>query len=420
MLRPTARRTLLTTSTATFLCTALLTAGGAAQAAKTCATSDRAQVVVKMDVAGGHSLNEVLDAYPVQVSRNLVPSRGISLVRSTDPEFCADKKWAKKLAGQLERADGVLNAEPDYDTEVSDGRFHAWPSGPPAEAGQDPAAWRSQPAVRALHLDRAHETSTGAGQIVAVLDTGVASHPALATKVLRGWDYVEDDADSDEERNGLDDDGDGHVDESFGHGTFISGLVTLVAPDARVLPLRVLDSDGQGNTFVVAQAIDDAVQAGAGVINMSFGTAVKPGSDMLDDALKRAAKQGVVIVAAAGNAGTDDHQYPAAHGDVIAVNALAEDESRLADFSTSGDWVDVAAPGERIAGPVPGGGYAWWSGTSIAAPLVAGQVALIEARGRHKDAKHIVEAVTKTARKLTPKDRPKARAIDVLGSLARD
>ncbi len=404
----------------TALCLSLLTTTGVAQAVKACPTSDRAQAVVKVDLAGGYGVDEVLHAYPVAEASRLVPSRGISVLESTDPEFCADKKWSKKLAGQLKEADAVLAVEPAYETELSDRRFHAWPSGPPEDAGSDAATWRSQPAVERLRLDQAHERSTGAGVTVAVLDTGVSPHPALGGRVLPGWDYVDDDDDPREARNGRDDDGDGRVDESFGHGTFLSGIVLLVAPEARVLPLRVLDSDGGGNTFVVAQAIDDAVDGGAGVISISFGTGVEPESKTLDDAIERAKKHDVVIVAAAGNTGTDEKHYPAADGDVVGVSALDDQASGLAAFSASGGWVDVAAPGEHVAGPVPDDGYAWWSGTSVAAPFVAGQVALVEDRKGRREFKKVVEAVTKTARKLEPEGRPKSKAIDILGSLAHD
>lgn len=420
MLRISHRLPFVAVTLGTALCLSLLTTTGSAQAAKACPTSERARAVVKIDLAGGHDVDEVLRAHPVTEASRLVPSRGISVLQSTDPEYCDDKKWSKKLVGRLKKADAVLAVEPAYETEVSDGRFHAWPSGPPEDAGSDAATWGSQPAAERLRLDQAHERFTGAGVTVAVLDTGVSPHPALGSRVLPGWDYVDDDDDPRETRNGRDDDGDGRVDESFGHGTFLSGIVLLVAPEARVLPMRVLDTDGRGNTFVVAQAIDDAVDGGAGVISLSFGTGVEPESKTLDNAIKRAKKHDVVIVAAAGNTGTDEEQYPAADGDVVGVSALDDQESGLTAFSASGGWVDVAAPGERIAGPVPGGGYAWWSGTSVAAPFVAGQVALVEDRKGRRDYKKVVEAVTKTARKLEPKGRPKAKAIDILGSLAHD
>ncbi len=386
--------------------------------AASCPPGSKALVVVKVAQLGRAGIAHLTSTYPVQVSDPLVPSRGIWELVSTDPTFCGTKDSARKLADRIKKDPTVVYADASYLTALSDRRFHAWPSGPPTGAGQDPRTWREQPVVSALRLPEVHGHSQGSGAVVAVLDTGVAdSHPALAGALDPGWDYVDDDASPQERRNGKDDDGDGQVDESFGHGTFISGIVTLVAPGAKVMPMRVLDSDGEGNTFVVAQAIDDAVEAGANVISMSFGGPDKPDSHVLNDAVKRAEKAGVVVVAAAGNAGTETQQYPAADDDVVSVGALTTDSTRLADFSNSGGWVDVAAPGEHVAGPVPGGGYAWWSGTSIATPFVAGQLALLGSERSNDEAHKLVDAVRHTATRLSPKGYAKVNAIDILRSL---
>jgi subtilisin family serine protease len=207
---------------------------------------------------------------------------------------------------------------------------------------------------------------------------------------------VDDDADPSEEANGRDDDGDGAVDESYGHGTFVSGIVTLTAPKAEIMPMRVLDSDGRGNLFVVAEAITDAVKAGADVINLSFGTDTRPDPTKLDDAIKFARTRGVVVTASAGNESSTAEEYPAALGEVVAVSALRADLGRLATFSNSGAWVDAAAPGVRIVGPVPNRRYAYWNGTSVAAPFVAGQAALIRSRRPLLDATQTVGAITRS------------------------
>lgn len=412
-----ARRTWVQRLTVLGLVTAGVLVPVSAEAAK-CPAGSLAEVVVSIDPAGQRTIDDVAAAFPVTVTGPLVRSRGIWRLRSTDPAYCGTSSSARKLAGKIAKDKTVRYAEAAYLAEVADDRFHAWPAGAPSDAGTDTRTWRNQPVTTSLRLADAHRRSQGAGAIVAVLDTGVTrSHPALSGALLPAWDYVDDDAHPEEVRDGRDDDRDGEVDESFGHGTFISGLVRLVAPEAQILPLRVLDSDGRGSTFVVAQAIEDAVAAGADVISLSFGTTVKPDSDVLEDALKDAEKAGVVVVAAAGNTGSKTEQFPAASSDVVAVGALAEDGSGLAGFSGNGGWVDVAAPGERVAGPVPGGGYAWWNGTSVATPFVAGQAALLRSQRRADDAKKVVERVTRTARKLEPKDRPKVDAIDILSSL---
>ncbi len=390
-------------------------------AAASCPPGSLAEVVVSLDPAGPRTIHQVGAGRPVEVVRPLVRSRGIWELRSTDPEYCGTQSSARKLAKLIGKDEAVRYAEAGFSAQVTDDRFHAWASGTASQSSADSRTWTAQPVTDSLRLADAHRRSRGAGAVVAVLDTGVSrSHPALAGALLPGWDYVDDDGAPEDVRNGRDDDLDGLADESFGHGTFLSGLVTLVAPEAKVLPLRVLDSDGRGNSFVVAQAIDDALAAGAHVISLSFGTPVQPESKVLEDALKRAKKAGAVVVAAAGNTGSKTEQFPAASNDVVAVGALAADGSGLARFSGSGGWVDVAAPGEQVAGPVPGGKFAWWDGTSVATPFVAGQLALLRAQRQTEKADKLVERVTKTARRLEPKDRPKTDAIDIVTSLARD
>lgn len=364
-------------------------------AAAACAGSARAEVVVKLDP--GRRIAEVLNSYPVEAGPSLLSSRGLHLVRSTDPMYCATYDWSKKLADQVEDHDAVAFADSNLPNDLSDGRFHAWPDGDPDDAGTDRARWAQQPAGTQLRLTEAHRLSRGAGVTVAVLDTGVdATHPVLAGRLGPAWDYVDDDADPAEHRNGRDDDGDLAADESYGHGTYVAGVVALMAPEARILPMRVLDSDGQGNLFVVAEAIRDAVDAGANVINLSFGNATKPKPAALEEAIKDARKRGAVVTASAGNESSTVEQYPALLSELLGVGALAADGKRLAPFSNSGSWVDVAAPGDRVVGPVPGGRYAYWSGTSVAAPFVAGQAALLKARRPLLDAVKISDAITGT------------------------
>lgn len=324
------------------------------------------RVVVKVDTAGGYTIGGVAAAAPIAVDTAVLASHGIYLVRPTDPRYL-DPKKSKELADRIAHLPGVVYAEPNYAIEVSDTRFHAWPDGAPLDLGTDSRAWQDQPAVASLQLADVHRIATGAGRTVAVLDTGVdATHPALAGRVTPGWDYVDDDPDPTESAAGG---------IAAGHGTFVAGLVALVAPQARIRSYRVLDADGEGSVFAVAEAILDA--AGADVINMSFGVPGKIESKLVSDAIKQARKRGSVVIAAAGNGASAAPDYPAAQTEAIAVTALAPGGSVLAPFANNGNWVDVAAPGEQVVGPVPGGRYAVWNGTSMAAPLVAGQAALL-------------------------------------------
>ncbi len=211
---------------------------------------------------------------------------------------------------------------------------------------------------------------------VAVIDSGVcASHPDLQGRILPGWDYVENDADPQ---------------DAFGHGCGVAGIIAAnaddgigmagVAPNAMILPLRVLNSSGVGAYSDVAAAIIRATNEGAQVINLSLGGAFP--STLMENAINYAVERGVTVVAAAGNTGSEQVLYPAAYAPVIAVGAV--DEARqTASFSARGAGVDIWAPGQNIVttrldgGHAPGGG-----GTSFAAPYVAGAAAVQSARGQ--------------------------------------
>ena len=106
---------------------------------------------------------------------------------------------------------------------------------------------------------------------MAVLDTGVGPHPDLQPVLLPGHDFIDDDNVPDDVGDGLDNDNDGVTDEGVGHGTHVAGIIHAIAPGARILPVRVLDSDAQGSVFAIAQGIRYAVDQKARVINLSLG-----------------------------------------------------------------------------------------------------------------------------------------------------
>ena len=374
-----------------------------------------AEVVVKVDLDGGHSIDEVTAENRLVVTNAVLASRGIYLVRSTDPKY-ADPRRVGELAGRIEKSRTVVYAEPDLVTALVDNRFHAWPNGGAEDLGTDPAVWSGQAVAARLQLPQLHGRADGSGVTVAVLDTGAdATHPALAGRLESGWDYVDDDTDPSEEKAGTPDPA-GGTDSAYGHGTFVSGVIALVAPGARIMAGRVLDSNGRGNVFAVSQAVLDAADAGADVINLSLGTSSKLESHLLQDAIKEVRRRGVVVIAAAGNLGTNKQQYPAAQPEVVGVGALAADTLTLTGFSGRGDWVDVAAPGEKIVGPIPDARYARWDGTSVAAPFVAGQVALIKGKAPRLDAPKVVEVVNRTTDRMQKK-LVRSGAIDLIASV---
>jgi thermitase len=223
---------------------------------------------------------------------------------------------------------------------------------------------------------------------VAIVDTGVDyNHPDLAGKVVKGYDFVDDDSDPMDLNN---------------HGTHCAGIAAAVtnnakgiagmAPNVSVLAVRVLDANGSGSLDDVANGIYYAVDNGAKVVSLSLGGS--SGATSLQNAVNYAASKGVVVVAAAGNESTSAPSYPGYYSNAIAV-AATDSSDYLASFSNYGSWVDVAAPGVDIASTIRNGGYAYMSGTSMATPLVAGIAGLLASQGR--TASNIRAAIENTA-----------------------
>lgn len=213
--------------------------------------------------------------------------------------------------------------------------------------------------------------SRGAATIpIAVVDTGVdASHPDLAGQILPGYDFANGDADPSDDN---------------GHGTAMTGIIVAkadnaigvagIAPEARVLPVKVLDADGTGYYSAVAEGIIYAVDQGAKVINLSLAGA--DASTTLQSAVDYARAHGAIVVAAAGNYGTGVPMYPAACNGAVAITASDARDQR-ATFSNYGAWTSLAAPGVGIFTTAPGGSYAGVTGTSPATAVASGAFALL-------------------------------------------
>jgi len=162
--------------------------------------------------------------------------------------------------------------------------------------------------------------------------------------------------------------------KAFGHGTMVAGVVHLVAPTAKILPLKAFSSDGSAYLSDILRAINFAVQKKAKVINMSFSRSTS--SAELKTALDKAAASGVIAVASAGNEGVKALRWPAAFENVVGVASTSNSDAR-SDFSNYGSsLVWVAAPGEGVVTTYPRGNYAAVWGTSFSTPIAAGTVAL--------------------------------------------
>ncbi len=267
-----------------------------------------------------------------------------------------------------------------------------------------------------FNLGVAHQRSTGRGTVVAVLDTGVdASHPLLQGHVLsNGFNFIDGNDDTSDIGDDRDTDGDGFVDEMVGHGTFMASLISLVAPDARILPVRVLNGDGVGNHWLIAKGFYYAIDHGAEVINLSLGSTHN--SEVIEDAIEEARQRGIVAVGAGGNLNRErPREFPALLSHAFGV-AATDDQDIKAEFSNFHYELTISAPGasaplagrpdqydpERsIIGAIPGGGCAISAGTSLSAAFVSGTAALIRAQYPQWPANQTTHAAIEAAIKDT-------------------
>jgi subtilisin family serine protease len=255
-----------------------------------------------------------------------------------------------------------------------------------------------QPELLRIGAAAARARATGAGVRVAVIDSGISpTHVSLAGHVEPGgWDFVGSDPDPTDEPNGLDDDGDGLVDEGFGHGTFVSSLVLALAPGATILPYRVLDSDSNGLASDVAEAIVRAADAGVDVINLSLGMEHRVLA--VGEAVKHARERGVMVVVSAGNTGQEEVTFPASLSSAFSVTAVDASDV-LAPFASWGGDVDVSAPGVELIGAYPTAPDAavMWSGTSFSAALVTGTFALVRELDPLEQPETLLQRIRQTA-----------------------
>lgn len=340
------------------LALAALVAPTVSSAARAEAAAPIGEMIV--EVTRGTSVAAVAARHGLVVTESSVT--GAHLLTIVDGRTTEVVKAELLLDPAVELAD--VNVEVRSPAVEFSGRVWAW--------GATTTGITEQWAVAKLRLPT---SATGAGVTVAVVDSGItASHPQLAGAVLPGIDLVDGDTDPADVGNQVDDNGNGAVDEAVGHGTHVSGIVHLVAPAAKILPVRVLDSDGSADTWTLVEGMRWAADRGAQVINVSAGQ--QGSSHYLRDEVDALRQRGVIVVAAAGNTGDTDKSFPAAAKCAISVTS-SDPADRLSIFGARGSSVDVAAPGENIVSAFPAPLSASWSGTSMATPFVAGEVALI-------------------------------------------
>ena len=259
------------------------------------------------------------------------------------------------------------------------------------QAQSEPAN-SDQYAPAKLNLVEAHKLARGNRILIAVIDSEVdASHPDLAGAIVGNFD-----ASTDDER-------------PHSHGTGMAGAIAArhnmlgTAPSVGLLTVRAFSmraNTAEGTTFNILKGLDWAAAQGARIVNMSFAG---PADPRLHDALEKAYKKGMVLIAAAGNAGPRSPPlYPGADKNVIAVTATDVDDA-LFSGANRGDYVAVAAPGVDILAPAPDGAYQLTTGTSVATAEVSGVAALMIERNPSLTPADVRRILMSTAKDLGPR-----------------
>ena len=387
------------------------TPAGQLQADQTRAALEIATVKVRP----GTTLADMLGRYPGAQVLALHPDEGYAQLLATPQVLAAPALSTQSLSAQ---ALSLVGSEPNLTVSTGEARAYAqgntawasgntaWASGNSAWAGGNSAwaggntAWAggvtntayplagNTPIWNTLDLGtgQKQDLHVGQGIFVAVLDTGAdINHPALSGHLNPswGWDYVGNDASVQEENWAS-----GGYSKAFGHGTAIAGIILQVAPNATIVPYRVLNPNGEGRLSDIILAINDAVWKGAKVINLSLGT--DSPSAALNAAISSAIKKGVMVVASSGNTGDSNVTYPARvssdmqrtlGGGLLSVGSVNVGGGK-SPFSTYGPSLDVLAPGEGVTTMFPGNQRTSATGTSFATPMVSGAVALAMAAGK--------------------------------------
>lgn len=308
---------------------------------------------------GKNAGKAILELNGISVTSSVEPLNFHSVMIRSDAE-------ARRIA-ILKNSPLVEYAEPDFRVSV-------------ALAPNDPSYGTQQWNLPQIQAPQAWDISTGSSVVIAVVDTGVSlTHPDLSSKLVSGATFVE---------------GTTSADDDYGHGTHVAGIAAAatnnatgmagVSWGARIMPVKVLDASGWGNTSDIASGIIYAVDHGAKVVNLSLGGS--SASQTMLGAVNYALGKNVVVVAAMGNYALSGNpiMYPAAYPGVIAVGSTNNSDIRSpsSQFNT---YTSVSAPGVGVYSTVPSSsmpisdasGYKYLNGTSMATPHVSGLAALI-------------------------------------------
>jgi subtilisin family serine protease len=364
------------------------------------------QGIIVRDTLGSVGLNASCLLLNCRVALNLGDPQGQLFLVTTDNPL----NLTSVLTLLLNQV-GVVDAEVNQELFLVEGTVGPVPEGlldstPVPYYGA--AVWdgyANQPAAAMVAVQQAQAAFGVAGAgTVAMIDTGVdTQHPALVPVLVQGYNFINNTpngsemGDVNESTAAVLDGGspapavvnsstiavvnestaavlDGGPNSAFGHGTMTAGIVHLVAPTAKIMPLKAFSADGSGYLSDIIRATYYAVANGGKVISMSFS--FNSYSKEMASAINYANKKGVICVASAGNSGEDVTVYPAGLNHVMGVASVSDFDTR-SSFSNYGPDVWVAAPGEGIISTYPYGTYSAGWGTSFSAPFVSGTAALL-------------------------------------------
>ena len=325
---------------------------------------------------------------------------GVRILGSTDGLLAVRLGFDsyRDLSAMLDGVDGAeLEADPNFLVTIPSAPGRGDSPGP-----GDGAVPFGREALEWLGV-RGDNSDYGRGVKVAVLDSGVQEHSVFEGTNLREWNMVFDD-----DGNPL------PIDPANGHGTAVASIIGSsderlpgVAPAAEILSFRVLDNEGNTSSFILAEAIVMAVDNGASIINVSLGSTGNSG--VVVDAVNYATERGALIVASAGNEGSQYVSYPAALDGVVAV-AASDARGEHLDFSNAGEALlngGIAAPGYEVTAAWPAEMGINFSGTSASAPYVSGAVAAIMSQNPGMSAEHAYQTLLQNANEAgAPGDDP--------------
>ncbi|HWO02935.1 MAG TPA: S8 family serine peptidase [Blastocatellia bacterium] len=362
---------------------------------------------VLVEIKPGASIDAINAQYGTSTIQRIY---GTNFYRLGTPKGKKENKWRKKIAKNSDVLSAALNPVITTPVNVFGRAVIGFPGDRPS-TGQSRPGYLTQQLVGDLAAIQLR--SRGSGVIVAVIDTGIdRTHPDLKDHLWTDPGEIPDD--------NIDNDNDGLVDDVHGwnfldatkdtlelrgnsqtsvagHGTFIAGLIALIAPDAKIMPIRAFSPDGLSDAFSVAQGIKYAADHGARVINLSFGSIEE--SQVMHDAVTYAQQRGVLLVAAVGNENQGNDvapQFPANWKLEVMGVAAIDANNRKASFSNFGSNVSVSALGVNLISSYPelndAPDYAVWSGTSFAAPLASAGAALILESDSRRNARSALES----------------------------